>query len=224
MVTFGTLIVSDKPQQDPASRHLRDVLDTLSKSVTLKQGEVLFDEGEIGDALYSLEAGRLEVSVLSPDGRKLVLDIVRPGAIVGEIALFDPGPRTATLTALEPARLRRVSNTDMTQEIRQNPEIAIDLIRLAGKRMRWMNHQLGDQVFLPLPERLARRILYLSDEGRPNIQLNQTQLAGFVGATREGVSNILRQWQQDGLLKLTRGGFQILDRPSLERIAEDTPY
>ena len=83
-----------------------------------------------------------------------------------------------------------------------------------------MNAQLGDQVFLPLPERLARRILYLTHDDKPDLKLNQTQLAGFVGATREGVSNVLRAWQHNGLIKLTRGGLRVLDRQALRAIGD----
>ena len=198
---------------------LDDLLDRLSTRVSLHAGQVLFEEGDQGDALFALDEGRLEISVLSEDGRRLVLDIVGSGALVGEIALFDPGPRTATLTALEPVRLRRLKNQDLLDEIELNPKIAIDLIRLAGLRMRWMNGQLEEQVFLSLPSRLARRILYLTDRSSPKLKLNQSQLAEFVGATREGVSNVLRTWKQDGILELTRGGLNVLDRSALEEIS-----
>ncbi len=198
---------------------LDDLLDRLSTRVSLHAGQVLFEEGDQGDALFALDEGRLEISVLSEDGRRLVLDIVGSGALVGEIALFDPGPRTATLTALEPVRLRRLKNQDLLDEIELNPKIATDLIRLAGLRMRWMNGQLEEQVFLSLPSRLARRILYLTDRSSPKLKLNQSQLAEFVGATREGVSNVLRTWKQDGILELTRGGLNVLDRSALEEIS-----
>lgn len=194
---------------------LNKIMNTLSTPVTLVAGATLFDEGDEGDAVYQLVTGQMEVSVLSEDGRKLVLDVVRPGAMVGEIALFDPGTRTATLTALQASTLRRLSSSELVNKIRQDPELAIDLIRLAGRRMRWMNDQLEQQVFLTLSARLARRILYLTDSANPALKLNQTQLAGFVGATREGVSNILRTWKQNGLIDLTRGGLRVLDRDTL---------
>ena len=191
-----------------------------STLVELDSGAVLFQEGDPGEAVFSLDYGRLEVSVMSEDGRKLVLDIVRPDAFVGEISLFDPGPRTATLNALEKVRLRRLSNQIVLDELEHNPKIAIELIRLAGLRMRWMNGQLEEQVFLSLPSRLARRILYLTEIDNPHLKLNQSQLGEFVGATREGVSNILRGWKQDGTLELSRGGLRILDREKLNHISE----
>ena len=119
-----------------ASPTLAGLLDKFATKVSLRAGEVLFQEGQSSDAVFTLTAGRLEVSVLSADGRKLVLDIVRPGALVGEIALFDPGTRTATLTAIEPSKLLRLKNTDILAEIRISHELAIDMIGFAGRRMR----------------------------------------------------------------------------------------
>ena len=80
-----------------ASPELRAALDALATRQGLSKGDVLFEQDDEGDALYAIEKGRVEISVLSEDGRKLVLDIMGPGAVLGEIALFDPGPRTGRL-------------------------------------------------------------------------------------------------------------------------------
>ena len=146
-----------------ASDALIDMLEAVSVESKLASGEVLFEQGDQARALYALIDGTLEVSVLSMDGRKLALNVMRPGALFGEIALFDPGERTATISALEPCILRRVRYDDVLAKVREEPDLAIDLIQLAGQRMRWMDRQLNEQVFLPLPTRLARKILYLTD-------------------------------------------------------------
>ena len=166
---------------------------------------------------------RMDAPVL--DGRKLALDIMRPGAVLGEITLFDPGPRTATATALEPSCLRRVRNSDVLAEIRKSPDLAIDLIHLAGQRMRYMNRQLNEQVFLPVPLRLARKVLYLIQSCPDNspdcatLALSQSELAEFIGATREAVSKTLSVWKKSGVIEATRGGLVVHDRRALEVIA-----
>lgn len=201
-----------------ASEELKELLHSLATDVTLASGDILFEEGDDGDALYALLRGQLELSVLSADGRKLSLDVVRPGALFGEIALFDPGPRTATATALEDTTLRRIRNGDLLKAIADHPQLAADLIRLAGQRMRWMNKQLSEQVFLPLSTRLARKVLYLSGESG-TLSLSQAELAEFVGATREAVSKTLSTWKKQETIRLTRGGLDILDRAALDTLA-----
>ena len=209
-----------------ASAALTDMLRGLATDHRLDKGQVLFDAGDPGDALFAVVDGALEISVYSEDGRKLSLDIMRPGAILGEITLFDPGPRTATATALEPTLLRRVRHSDVLIEIRKSPDLAIDLIHLAGQRMRYMNRQLNEQVFLPVSLRLARKVLYLTQNAGTDpdkevrLKLSQSELAEFVGATREAVSKTLSIWKKEGVVEATRGGIKVLDRTALELIAE----
>lgn len=206
-----------------ASDGLSSLLNSLSTDVHLAEGEVLFEQGDIGDALYAIISGSLEFSILSREGRKLSLDVMRPGALFGEIALFDPGTRTATVTALEPSRVRGVKNADVINAITNTPELGIDMIQLAGKRMRWMSSQLNEQVFLPMPARLARKILYLTVDGSGHLSvltLSQSELAEFVGATREAVSKTIALWKRAGVIEATRGGVTVLDRDALQVMAD----
>ncbi len=206
-----------------SSDELKEVLGELARRIVLDKGDVLFSEGDQFDALYAVMSGGVEVSVLSGEGRKLSLDMMRPGALFGEIALFDPGPRTATLNAAEPSSLLQVRNQDVLRALRERPEVAIDLIALAGRRMRWMNQQLHEQVFLPMPTRLARKILYLTPEkpGKPGtLALSQSELAEFVGATREAVSKTLSSWRKQNIVELSRGGLTLLDRQALRALAD----
>jgi CRP/FNR family transcriptional regulator, cyclic AMP receptor protein len=206
-----------------ASEDLSRLLNSVATEIDLEEGEVLFEQGDVGDALYAILSGSLEFSILSREGRKLSLDVMRPGALFGEIALFDPGTRTATVTALEPSRVRGVKNADILAAIRETPELGIDLIQLAGERMRWMSRQLNEQVFLPMPARLARKILYLTVDGSGHLALltlSQAELAEFVGATREAVSKTLALWKRAGVIDATRGGVRVLDRNALQVMAD----
>lgn len=206
-----------------ASGALKRVLAEQATEVALAPGEVLFEQGDMGDALFAILDGAVEFSILSADGRRLALDLMGPGAIFGEIALFDPGPRTATATALKPSRVCRVRNADVLAQIRAHPELAADMIRLAGLRMRWMGRQLNEQVFLPIPSRLARKLLHLAPDsgtGPVVVDLSQADLAEYVGATREAVSKTLAAWKRAGVIGAGRGGVAILDRAALRVLAE----
>lgn len=210
-----------------ASPRLRQMLAAQASEVRLARGEVLFKQGDTGDALYAVIDGAMEVSILSFDGRKLSLDLLAPGAVFGEIALFDPGTRTATVTATEPARLLRVLSADVLRELHAHPELAIDMIRLAGQRMRWMGRQLKEQVFLPVPTRVARKLLHLAPrQGAQTgaVRLSQAELAEYVGATREAVSKTLAVWKRQGIVDVTRGHVSIRDFPTLETLADPDQF
>ncbi|MEY8831463.1 Crp/Fnr family transcriptional regulator [Sedimentitalea sp. XS_ASV28] len=218
------------PQSLPEIGFLSDVSAGLKKmlaeqatEITLSAGETLFEQGDEGDALYAIIDGAVEFSVLAMDGRKLTLEMMRRGEMFGEITMFDPGARTATATAVEDSLLWRVRHADVLRQIRQQPELAVDMIHLAGQRMRWMGRQLNEQVFLPLPTRLARKIQHLAPEMAATpckLDLSQAELAEFVGATREAVSKILSIWKRDGIIQGARGGLVIVDWEGLSRLAE----
>ncbi|WP_420584341.1 Crp/Fnr family transcriptional regulator [Ruegeria sp.] len=206
-----------------ASDRLKAMLSAQASEISLERGEVLFEQGDEGDALYAILEGTLEVSFLAMSGRKLSLTLMRPGEVFGEIALFDNGPRTATIAAAEPSRVLRVRRGDVMNQIRQHPDLAVDMIRLAGVRMRWMGSQLNEQVFLPMPIRLARKLLHLSglqDDPSTRITLSQSELAEFVGATREAVSKTISTWKRDNVVEASRGGLMIQDFEALRELAE----
>ena len=206
-----------------ASPRLKQMLAAQAAEIGLARGDTLFKHGDPGDALYAVLSGALEISILSLDGRKLSLDLVGPGAVFGEIALFDPGPRTATVSAAEPARVLRVLSADVMAELRRHPELAIDMVRLAGQRMRWMGGQLNEQVFLPVPTRLARKLLHLAphhDAGGATVRLSQAELAEYVGATREAVSKTLAHWKRMGVIEVARGTLAIRDPQALRALAD----
>lgn len=206
-----------------ASDDLKQMLDAVAKEISLSEGEVLFEHGDEGDTLYALTKGSLEISIISMSGRKLALDLMREGAVFGEIALFDKGVRTATATALEDSELLAVRHGDLMREIQRAPGLAIDMITLAGRRMRWMSDQLHEQVFLPIPTRLARKVLYLTRHKTDEsfvLPFSQSDLAEFVGATREAVSKTLSSWKKAEIIGGARGGLRVLNRSALREIAD----
>ena len=197
-----------------ASPRLRKVFEASAKTRTLQKGEVLFSQGDSGDCLFILSSGELLLSVLADDGRRLALDVLIPGAVFGEIALFDPGVRTATVTAKKNSAVTYIKHSALIEALVSERELAGDLFLLMGKRMRSMSIQLADHAFLPLSQLLARKLLYLSpDECR--LEMSRSELAEYVGATREGVTKILLKWQHEELIDMGRGWIMILNTQGL---------
>jgi CRP-like cAMP-binding protein len=210
-----------------ASEDLRDLMTGIAVQRDLKKGEALFEQGDQGDALFAVISGSLEVSEISTDGRKLSLNILHEGAVFGEICLFDPGVRTATVTALEDCSVSSIRNPDMTKALLNTPSLNADMIQLAGRRLRWIASQVSEQVFLPLPARLARKVLHLMDNGSTQtntLVMSQSDLAEFVGASREAVSKTLSSWKSVGVIDLSRGGLVLLNRTALGEIADLIDY
>lgn len=202
-----------------ASDDAIDSLEQLAVTQNLTGGEVLFEQGDDGDTMYVVEAGSLEVSVLCSTGRKLYLELMNPGDFVGEIALLDPGPRTATITAREPTQLLRITRRDLSDACTTDPELGLAVARMAGHRLRAMSQQLHEQVFLPLPARLARKLMHLLQGDERTLRLSQNDLADFIGATREAVSKTLKSWEQQGVIKLGRQKVMVTDLEALRALS-----
>jgi CRP/FNR family cyclic AMP-dependent transcriptional regulator len=203
-----------------ATQPLRRLIEDVAVRTTLGAGEVLFSQGDAGDSVYVIEKGEIEISVHSLDGRKLALDIQRDGEVFGEIALFG-GDRTATATALTAAVLRRIRRADVLEALRNRPELALEFIDILCERLRALSLKLEERSFLPVPVRLASRLLYLDGKlgHAAGVAVSQADLADFVGATREAVAKTLAIWRGRDWVALSRGAIRILDRDELEAIA-----
>lgn len=209
--------------QDAATPELWQAIEGVATRLSLNEGETLFNQGDKGDSIYVIERGEIEISVLSPSGRKLALDAMRDGEVFGEIALFN-GDRTATATAQTDCVLRRARRADVLRAFREHPDLAFEFIDLLCDRLRWISAQLGERSFLPVPVRLANRLVYLADKFGGSdgaVSVSQSDLADFVGSTREAVARTLATWRKRNLVKLARGSIRILDREALESLADE---
>ncbi|GGB10749.1 Crp/Fnr family transcriptional regulator [Allosediminivita pacifica] len=203
---------------DPAP--VLEVLSKLGRTESVPPGRTLFRQGDLADALYVLQSGSLEVSILSEEGRKLTLNHMTAGTIFGEIGLMDSGPRSATVTADDACEILKVPREVLLNEIRANPDFALAIIQLCVERLRWVSSQLEEHVFLPLPVRMARRLEFLmrSMDRGPEIPISQSALADHVGVTREAVAKVLSEWKASGMVAPGRGKIQILDAAALREM------
>lgn len=204
-----------------ASKELQKTFEQHFVTQHLKAGETLFEQDEYDDRLYVLDEGLLEVCIYSVEGRKMSLNRLRPESVFGEIAMFDPGPRTAGIEAIEDCKLRFLRQSTLVAAMASEPHLAVELLSLAGKRMRWLSKQMEDQVFLTPSARLASKLLYLAGDDQ-KIKISQAQMADYVGVTREVVSKTLSEWRRDGIVALSRGTIELRDLDALHGLRDSS--
>ena len=205
-----------------ATRELRHAIEAVAVRTNIRSGEILFSQGDPGNSFYVIERGEIEISVHSFDGRKLALDVLRDGEVFGEIALFG-GNRTATATALSDCVLRRIRRSDVLSALRRESDLALDFIDVLCARLRAVSAKIEERFFLPVPVRLANRLLHLDAKlARPDgtLMVSQSELADFVGATRESTAKTLALWRSNNWIALSRGAVRIVDRAALESLAD----
>ena len=204
----------------------RTLLQSMVKS-RMERGDVLFNEGDQGDKLYVIVEGKIKLGRTSSDGRENLLAILGPGEMFGELSLFDPGPRTATATAIAETQILGLSNEQLQMFITGRPRVAGTLLAALARRLRRTNENLADLVFTDVPGRVAKALLDLSRRfGRPVEQgvmvahdLTQEELAQLVGASRETVNKALADFASRGWLKLEARAVLLQDVERLQRRA-----
>lgn len=210
-------------------KHLEEAeLDQLLKFAKLRRarpGEVLFQKGDPGDGLLGILKGRIKISTISAEGKEIVLNILGPGELFGEIALIDGKDRSADATVMENAELVVIDARDFMPFLEARPDLTTRLLVMLCERVRWVNDLYEDAVFMHLPARLAKHLMRLgdtfgaeADDGslRINLKLSQQDLGNLMGTTRESVNKQMRGWIDDGVVEVDSGYITIRDREQLE--------
>jgi len=200
-------------------------LTSTARRRTFRRGEVIFHQGDPGDALHFIVAGRVKVVLDAESGGEALIAIVGPGDCFGELALIDGEPRSATVEALEPVQTVSLTRADFFAFLRENP-IALErlLASLAGM-VRRSNEGVADLVFLDLEGRLVKKLLELADahgktvDGAIEIEVPMTQedLAAMIGATRASVNKVLGWYEDRGAIQRRGRRIAIFDRDRLRR-------
>jgi CRP-like cAMP-binding protein len=218
-------------RQIPLFQSLRDPeIEALARIAVLRRvraRETLFFKGDLGSELYVVISGRLKAVSHAEDSRELVFAILDPGEVIGEVALFDHKPRSATVIALESSSLLVLHGRDLLPLLHSNEELMRQVFRVLGERLRRVSALAEDVTFLSFPARLAKRILGLARtygtataEGvHIDLRLTQRELGELVGVTRESVNKQLKLWTDEHMIQVQDGHITILGRRSLETLA-----
>ncbi|MBB2991635.1 CRP-like cAMP-binding protein [Mycolicibacterium iranicum] len=197
------------------------------QQVSFRRGHKIFIEGELGDRLYIITSGTVKVGCTSPDGRESLLTLMGPADMFGELAIFDPGPRTSTVTALSPVHAVSMDRDALRFWIAERPEIAEQLLRVLARRLRRTNDTLSDLIFTDVPGRVAKQLLDLArrfgtQQGkslRVDHGLTQEEIAQLAGSSRETINKALSEFTQRGWIEPLGKTILIHDPAQLARRA-----
>lgn len=205
----------------------RAALAALGRRVTFENAQRLMRQGGANDAVLFIEDGLATVTAITRDGREVLLALLGPGDMAGELGVLDGRPRSATVAARGTVTAVRVTAADLRRFLRSSPDAAMALLRTLSLRLRQADRAQVELAATQTPVRVARRLLELAathgelTEGRVVISLGLTQseLAAWVGASREGVSDALRTLRADGIIDTARRAISILDLEALRERA-----
>lgn len=195
------------------------------ETVTYSQGQDVFREGDLGDALYVILSGQVRLWRRATDGGQKVLALLGPSDHFGELAVFEPIPRTETASAVTDVQLARVPHAVLRPWIEAHPEVGERLLRVLARRLWRTPSSLPDLFFTDVPSRVARALLQLADrfgsrtpEGlRIKHDVSMEELARLVGASRESVQEAVTHFIERGWIRLNGTSIWILNADQLRR-------
>jgi CRP/FNR family cyclic AMP-dependent transcriptional regulator len=206
----------------------RTALLAAARPLALTPDQVLFLAGDPGDGCYRIEDGLVKVALVSPNGAERILAVLGRAALIGELAILDGQPRSATVTALRPTKLSFFPRAAFQTLADGEPLIYRHLTVLLAQRLRETNASIASASFLPLDGRIARILLDLAEafgkdvgQGRVLIHQKVTQgdVAAMAGIARENASRILNRFIRDRHLSRLSGYYCLEKRAELERIS-----
>src|SRR4051794_17011110 len=204
-----------------------ELLGSAMTTRSVDRGHIVFTEGDTGDRLFIVLDGKVKISRAAADGRENLLAVLGAGEMFGELSLFDPGPRTATVTTVTESTLASLDHDDLRPLLTERPGVAVQLLMALAQRLRRTNEAMADLVFTDVPGRVAKALLDLaekfgaqeSDGLRVRHDLTQEELAQLVGASRETVNKALSEFAHRGWLRIEGRSVLLLDPERLARRA-----
>jgi CRP-like cAMP-binding protein len=201
-----------------------DQLCRYARHSTLKRGEAIFSKGDPGNSLIAVIRGTVKISISSAEGRSVILNLIGPGEIFGEVALLDGLARTADATANSSCEIFVIDRREFIPFVRSQPALAMKFIELLCARVRWTSDQVEQVILQDLPGRLASALIRLTEKhklapaGR-TIAITQQEISEMVGMTRESINKQLRVWAARNWVRLEHGAIVVLDAESLLTLA-----
>jgi CRP/FNR family transcriptional regulator, cyclic AMP receptor protein len=196
-------------------------LDRMTTITTVPRGRVFYQPEDIGEVLFLIKQGQVQLYRISPEGKKLVIATLGPGTLFGEMALLGQQMHNAFAEAIEDCLILVMSRADLERLILNKPVVGLRMLEITGRRLSDAEARLEDMAFKGIPARLASLLLRLGAERGSNdiIGMTHQDLAETIGTYRETATQVLNDMKGQGLIEIGRKRISILDFERLSKLA-----
>ena len=216
--------------EPPFPEQLRDEFLSRARAVTVRKGQIVIAEGTDACDVYLIRTGTMQISLLSPTGRDVILRDLGPGQIIGELAAIDGLARSASVVALQDSELAHMPGSVFLQFLGEVPEAAIWMVRKLAARVRDLTDKAFQLATQPVAFRVQSELLRLASvagkSGEADDQVTigsmptHAELASRIGTHREAVSREMAQLAGEGLVRQKGRSLHILSLSALEALHE----
>lgn len=177
------------------------------------RGNLIYLPSDASESVLVLMSGRVKIYHNTADGKQALLALIEPGEIFGEMAVLDDGgEREEFAEAMEASSVIRIPGSDIRRLMEEHSEVSLGVTKLMGLRRQRIERRLKSLLFRSNRERLIHLLLELADKyGRRTsegveigVKLSHQDLASIIGSTRETVTVVLGELQNEGSLLIKR--------------------
>ncbi len=217
-------LVRQRPFLDQLQPSTVAWLESHADARSLRPGDVLFSEGNAPLGLFLIKGGLLRIERLASSGQRQVLTLAGRGDTIGEMALLDGSPRSATAVAMQRSNLLFIDKRDIDYALQAFPDIPLAIARCLADRLKALTDQFVEVTTGTALSRTASRVAQMVDpmvqSGRFEIEVrvSQAELAAWAGLSREGIVGALRELRARGVVETSRRQLTVLDVAELRRL------
>ena len=206
----GGVFASGKPWNRSLTEFVH-ALDSVKSSVNLPKHAKLLEEGQMPEGIFVLLRGSVKQFVSLKGGKMLILRVVQSGEVLGLSATMSSKPAEYTAETLSPTQFLYVPRKDFLALLEERPEICISVVEVLSHQLReavnMIHYSSGSQ---PAVEKLADLLeLWVAESGRMTergvelkLPLTQEEIGQMIGVSRETVSRLIAEFEEQGILEL----------------------
>jgi CRP/FNR family cyclic AMP-dependent transcriptional regulator len=197
----------------------KDERDTLASRFQLRhhpKNSIIINEGDDTSSFYIILKGRVKVYLTDDNGKEVILNIQGEGEYLGEVALLDEGPRSASVFTMEDSQFAVLNRRSFIECISENPQLSLKIMQGLTQRLRALSENVRSLALMDVYGRVARLLLDLAvDQGDDKViedKLTQNDIAARIGASPKMVGRIMQDLKKGGYV-CKKGKHLIIARP-----------
>jgi CRP/FNR family cyclic AMP-dependent transcriptional regulator len=208
------------------SDNLRE-LNGLIHRKSFSANATLMTAEQAGEVVYLILSGTVKVHIEQEDGSDVIVAILGPGEIIGEMSALGQAIRSASVVTIESSALLWMDRTNFQRCLMAMPMLAYNLACILATRLRHANEKIQTLATQSVEGRVARQILVFAEQyGQPQangeicvgIRLTQSDIAALIGASREHINKVIVSYKERGYISIDRNyRITIHDQQALAR-------
>jgi len=203
-------------------------LNNITSMQEIQKSQPIYFAQDPSNSIFFLKKGRVKLTRTSPDGKEMIVALINPGDVFGEMSILDDTERTDYAITMDECLICAISKNDFREFSEKNPSLNLKLTKLIGFRMRKYSERIEGLVFKDAQQRVISFLLSLANEQGKKIGdeifvkpfLTHQDIASLTACSRQTVNSILTSLREDGVIDFDRRKLIIKNNNELRKLSE----